>query len=247
MKRRKAVSQTPKKANAPSIGQINRMLADGKSVIDIANKYGISRQRVYQIINANKDVAVTDKTITKVKRGAGHGEHRVVDPETGLVVQNLGHNAMVIGRMGDEKVSAFVAYHIAMTEMRQGVDKRNVDDLRARFYNYLKYCMEHGIMPNNMNCYYAIGVTKQEMSQWRLGQRATPEHQQFAEEVTALFASIHEQAGAEQIVNPILSIYWSKAYDGLTDQPRNEEAVEDPLGQKRSAEEIASKYSDLPD
>ena len=171
---------------------------------------------MYQIINANKDVTNTNKKITKVGRGVGQGEHRVVDPETGLVVQNLGHNAMVIGRMGDEKVSAFVAYHIAMTEMRQGVDKRNVDDLRARFYNYLKYCMEHGIMPNNMNCYYAIGVTKQEMSQWRLGQRATPEHQQFAEEVTSLFASIHEQAGAEQIVNPILSIYWSKAHDGLS-------------------------------
>ena len=158
------------------------------------------------------------------------------------------HHAGIYLRVrGDEKVSAFVAYHIAMTEMRQGVDKRNVDDLRARFYNYLKYCMEHGIMPNNMNCYYAIGVTKQEMSQWRLGQRATPEHQQLAEEITSLFASIHEQAGAEQIVNPILSIYWSKAHDGLSDQPKNEEIVEDPLGQKRSAEEIASKYSDLPD
>ena len=247
MKRRKAVSQTPKTANAPSITQINRMLADGKSVIDIANKYGISRQRVYQIINANKDVTNTNKKITKVGRGVGQGEHRVVDPETGLVVQNLGHNAMMIGRMGDEKVSAFVAYHIAMTEMRQGVDKRNVDDLRARFYNYLKYCMEHGIMPNNMNCYYAIGVTKQEMSQWRLGQRATPEHQQFAEEVTALFASIHEQAGAEQIVNPILTIWWQKSHDGMLEATKSEEAIEDPLGQKRSAEEIASKYQNLPD
>ena len=244
---RKAVSKTPRKSNAPTIGQINRMLADGKSVVDIANKYGISRQRVYQIIRDNKDIEKTDKTITKIGKPASKGGHRVVDPETGLVVQNIGHNSMVIGKMGDEKVSAFVAYHIAMTEMRQGVDKRNVDDLRARFYNYLKYCMEHGIMPNNMNCYYAIGVTKQEMSQWRLGQRATPEHQQLAEEITSLFASIHEQAGAEQIVNPILSIYWSKAHDGLSDQPKNEEIVEDPLGQKRSAEEIASKYSDLPD
>ena len=102
-------------------------------------------------------------------------------------------------------------------------------------------------MPNNMNCYYAIGVTKQEMSQWRLGQRATPEHQQFAEEVTALFASIHEQAGAEQIVNPILTIWWQKSHDGMIEAAKAEEVVEDPLGQKRSAEEIASKYSDLPD
>lgn len=224
------------------------MLSAGKTVTDIAKKYGVSRQRIYQIINENKDAKTYNSVMNvsaEVRGSLASPEHRVVDPETGLVVQNIGSKSVIIGKMGDEKVSAFVAYHIAMTEMRQGVDKRNVDDLRARFYNYLKYCMEHGIMPNNMNCYFAMGVTKQEMSVWRLGQRGTPEHQQLAEEITSLFASIHEQAGAEQIVNPILSIYWSKAHDGLSDQPKNEEIVEDPLGQKRSEKEITEKYSDL--
>lgn len=232
----------PKKGNAPSINRINQMLADGKSVIDIAKKYGCSRQRIYQIIRENKDVTNTDKLVSKPRTG-----FKVIDPETGLAVSTNANNARVMSRIGDEKVTAFVQYHIDMTMMRQGVDKRNAEDLRNRFYNYLKYCAEHGIIPNNMNCYYAMGITKQEVSQWRLGQRATPEHHQLAEEITGFFASIHEQAGAEQIVNPILSIYWSKAHDGLSDQPHNEEAVEDPLGQKRTVEEIAAKYTSLPD
>ena len=69
----------------------------------------------------------------------------------------------------------------------------------------------------------------------------------FAEDVTAFFASIHEQAGATGVVNPILSIYWSKAYDGLTDQPKVEVEVKDSLGERRSAQDIAAAYSDLPD
>ena len=171
---------------------------------------------------------------------------QLVDPKTGIVVSNNAAQSQIIARMGDERVTAFVQYHMDMLKMRQGVDKKNVPDLYNRFFAYLQYCAEHGVIPNNMNAYFAIGITRQDITAWYAGNRS-PEHKQFADDIKQFFASIHEQAGGEAIVNPILSIYWSKAHDGLSDQPKNEEIVEDPLGQKRSAEEIASKYSDLPD
>ena len=151
--------------------------------------------------------------------------------------------------IGDEKVMAFVAYHAELLKMREGVNKRDVADLYQRFYRYLAYCAEKGVMPGNMNAYLAIGVSKQDISDWRLGQLGTPEHKKFAEDVSAFFASIHEQAGASGVVNPILSIYWSKAYDGLTDQPKLEVEVKDSLGERRSAEDIAKAYGEvvLPD
>ena len=63
--------------------------------------------------------------------------------------------------------------------------------------------------------------------------------------VSQFFASIHEQAGGEALVNPILSIYWSKAHDSLSDQPRIEVTVTDPMGERQSSEEIAERYRDL--
>lgn len=169
---------------------------------------------------------------------------QLVDPKTGIVVSNNAAQSQIIARMGDERVTAFVQYHMDMLKMRQGVDKKNVPDLYNRFFNYLGYCAEHGVIPNNMNAYFAIGITRQDITSWYAGNRS-PEHKQFADDIKQFFASIHEQAGGEGIVNPILSIYWSKAHDSLSDQPRIEVTVTDPMGERQSSEEIAERYRDL--
>jgi len=169
---------------------------------------------------------------------------QLIDPKTGIVVSNNAAQSLTIARMGDERVTAFVQYHMDMMKMRQGVDKKNVPDLYNRFFTYLGYCAEHGVIPNNMNAYFAIGITKDNIGAWYAG-RGTPEQRQFAEDIKQFFASIHEQAGGEGIVNPILSIYWSKAHDSMSDQPRIEVTVTDPLGEKHSAEQIAAKYSGI--
>lgn len=168
----------------------------------------------------------------------------LVDPKTGIVVSNNAAQSQIIARMGDERVTAFVQYHMDMMKMRQGVDKKNVPDLYNRFFAYLAYCAEHGVIPNNMNAYFAMGITKSDIASWYAG-RSSPEHRQFAEDIKQFFASIHEQAGGENIVNPILSIYWSKSHDGMSDNPRVEVTVTDPLGDRASSEEIAKKYEGI--
>ena len=178
------------------------------------------------------------------KPGVDKAAHSLIDPKTGIVVNNNAAQSQIIARMGDERVSMFVQYHMDMLQMRQGVDKKNVPDLYQRFYRYLAYCAEKGIIPNNMNAYFAIGITKQEISLWNAGQRS-PEHKQFAEDIKQFFASIHEQAGGEGIVNPILSIYWSKAHDGMVEAQKLEVVNTDPLGEKQSSEQIAQKYADI--
>jgi hypothetical protein len=169
---------------------------------------------------------------------------QLIDPKTGIVVSNNAAQSQIIARMGDERVTAFVQYHMDMMRMRQGVDKKNVPDLYNRFLAYLGYCAEHGIIPNNMNAYFAIGINKSDIGAWYAG-RGTPEQRQFAEDIKQFFASIHEQAGGENIVNPILSIYWSKAHDAMSDNPRIEVTVNDPLGERASSEEIAERYKGL--
>ena len=176
--------------------------------------------------------------------GVNKASHTLIDPKTGIAVTNFGTNSTTLAKMGDERVTAFVQYHMDMMVMRQNCDKKNVPDLYNRFYRYLAYCAEKGIIPNNMNAYFAIGLVRQDIARWKSGV-GSPEQRQFADDITQFFASIHEQAGGESIVNPILSIYWSKAHDGMIEASKVEVVQDNPLGDKRSAEQISEQYADL--
>ena len=227
---------------------IRKKMEQGMSVAEIAKEYGVSRQAVYQRLRedeAKKRGNITGAYALGAVRGRGQGEHRLIDPETGLVIENRGQTAMIVGRMGDERVTEFVKYHMEMMAMREGADKRDITDLRNRFINYLSYCAEHGIVPNNANAYFAMGITKQDISAWHLGSRGTPEHKEFADMVKQFFASIHEQGSTDGVLNPISAMFWQKAYDGLIEASKVEVVQDDPLGEKRSSAEIAAKYADI--
>ena len=133
--------------------------------------------------------------------------------------------------------------------MRQGVDKRNVKDLYQRFYNYLAFCRDNGVVQNNMNAYVAIGIRRDEIHAWRVGVYGTPEHREFAQTVADFFASVHEQGATDGVFNPISAMFWQKAHDGMVEASKVEVIQPDPLGDRQSAEDIAARYADveLPD
>lgn len=223
----------PTKNDKPvTIEEIRELQNKGYSIAQIAEKTNVSRQAIYAKIKADNkkrgELTIVDEAVRKL-----------ANPSTREIAM----------KMGDEKVSRFVQYHVDLFKMGQGGDKKNVADLQERFTNYLQYCIEHGIVPNNMSAYLAMGVTWNDLNFWRQGVRGTPEHKRFAEEIAAFFASIHEQGGTDGVMNPIQTIFWQKAYDGLSDQPKIEVQVTDPLGEKRTAEDIANKYGEveLPD
>lgn len=232
-----------KSDHRPDIRTINNMLSEGKTVKEIADFYGCTTANIYAKMKSVDKKLNPKADLTPIK-------DVMYDEETKMVVATKdGRTKQIIAAIGDERVTAFVNYHIEMMAMRQGVDKRNVPDLYQRFYRYLDYCAEHGIMPNNMNAYYAVGVSKQDISFWKLGQAGTPEHKKFAEDITQFFASVHEQGAQAGLFNPISSIFWQKAYDGLIEASKLEVVQQDPLGDKRSAEDIAKAYTEvnLPD
>lgn len=232
-----------KSDHRPDIRTINSMLAAGSSVKEIAEYYGCTSANIYAKIKSVEKKTNTGASLTPIK-------DVMYDEKSGMAVGiKDGRSKKIVATIGDERVSAFVEYHMEMMAMRQGVNKRDVPDLYQRFYRYLKYCAEHGIMPNNMNAYYAIGVNKQDISHWQLGQTGTPEHRKFAEDISQFFASVHEQGAQAGLFNPISSIFWQKAYDGLIEASKVEVAQAEPLGEKRSAEDIAKAYEEvnLPD
>ena len=221
------------------------MLAKGMTVKQIAEKGGVTRQAIY---NALRRKQIKDAENGLLAKPLEDIERLRVDPETGIVVDTKSTNyQLIIGKMGDEKVSRFVRYHRAMLAMRQGFDPKNVPDMYDRFYRYLQFCDENCIVPNNMSAYLAIGLNPQTVNAWKNKTQGTEEQHQFALDITAFFSAIHEQGAIDGMFNPVSGIFWQKAYDNLTDQPKIEVQVTDPLGEKRSAEEIADTYKDLPD
>lgn len=218
------------------------------SLAEIAKEYGVTKAAVYSKLKyeEQKKGRMANGYLTSDLREIKDVE---IDPETGYAISIVGDKKSIVGRMGDEKVTAFVAYHMDMMAMRQGCDKRNVQDLYQRFYNYLTYCAEHGIVPNNMNAYFAIGVARQDISKWHRGVEGTPEHKEFADTVMAFFASVHEQGATDGVLNPISAMFWQKAHDNLIEASKLEVVQDDPLGDKKSAEDIAKAYTEveLPD
>lgn len=230
---RKGVRTIPTKNDKPvTVKEIQDLLKQGLTVAQAAEKLNISRQAVYQKLREEKRKQGLVTYADDVKS-------RLASP----------HNQAIIEHIGDAKATAFVQYHIDLFKMGQGCDPKDVPGLYQRFANYLEYCSTHGIVPNNMSAYLAIGVPRDRIWNWQRGNSGTPEHRKFAEDISAFFAAIHEQGGTDGLMNPIQTIFWQKAYDGLSDQPKVEIEVTNPLGEKRNAEQIAQAYGEveLPD
>ena len=56
---------------------------------------------------------------SKNKPGVTKAATTLIDPKTGIAVRNTAMQSQVIGKMGDERVTAFVQYHVDMLKMRK--------------------------------------------------------------------------------------------------------------------------------
>ena len=219
----------------------------GKTYKEIADFYGTTDKYIKRLIHDAKDPEKLAKMQGKAAKDNAK-QPGIIVPGTDMVIRN---NEVALEetlkKYGDEKVGMFIGYHLDMMRMRleDRVDKSDVNSLYNRFFTYLQYCMEHNIIPNNMSAYYAIGVEKGDISAWSNGSRGTPEHKQFALDVRGFFQSIHEQGGAEGFFNPVLTIWWQKAYDQMIEAQKVEAVDESPLGEKQDADAIAAKWQDV--
>ena len=92
----------------------------------------------------------------------------------------------------------------------------------------------------------ACGVNRMDISNWANGKKRqnNPSYREFAEMCKAICSAAREQYGVEGQVNPILTIFHQKYFDGYTDQPQ-QEAIKDPLGEISDPQKIAEKYKDI--
>lgn len=128
------------------------------------------------------------------------------------------------------------------------VDPDRSETLWEAVSQYLAFCKNSGMLISNRTLYLALGCSKETICTWANGTRRqhNPEYRQFAIFVKQLCAAAREQYGLEGIVNPILTIFHQKAWDGFTDTPQIMD-IRDPLGDLPDGKNLAKKWGMLDD
>ena len=196
-------------------------------------------------------------TSDKAKRNALANPHvlksknmmPVLPEEQNYMDMTLEEIAEHINSFGENRsISKITAFAMVVQNISVGRDLKDTNDLRRRFYTYCALSEACGMRVGNMNAYHAMGITMQQAWAWKTGGAGSnPERRELIAEVDAVCSGSREMLAASGAINPILAIFWQKNYDGMRDVQEHSVYQGDPLGEKRSAAEIAEQYSDLPD
>lgn len=148
----------------------------------------------------------------------------------------------------EKKRTRYANFLLAVKRVSFGVDIKNVEDMRNRFYQYVQLCALTDMKLGNMNAYSAMGISQAQAWQWKAGANgSTPERKALIEEVDSICSGSREIYAQDSQINPVLAIFYHKNYDGLRDIQSHEVAPMDLLGDKQTPEQIAEKYKDIID
>lgn len=141
----------------------------------------------------------------------------------------------------------FPAFRERLLAIADTVDTDDIGSLYKGLERYIQLCGETGVLIGNNALYTALGISRVTICTWLRGTRRqnNPEYRKFAELVKQICGAAREQYGVEGIVDPILTIWHQKFYDGFVDDPPREEA-HDPLGElpdQRRFAKMMEKYA----
>ena len=173
-------------------------------------------------------------------------EDKPVNPMQTLSLQQMADRINSIDP--SRKASKYANFVLAVKRIAEGSNIKDVEDMRRRFYQYIALCEATNMKVGNMNAYSAMGIWNRQAYDWLYGLHgSTPERRALIAEVNSVCTGYREQLIADQQINPITGIFWQKNYDGLRDIQEHSFSTTDPLGDKRSAAEIAEQYKDIID
>lgn len=103
-----------------------------------------------------------------------------------------------------------------------------------------------GMKISNGMLYFCCNINRTIAYDWYHGRskKGNPEYKQFAALVKEICSAAREQYGLEGQVNPILTIFHQKYYDGFRDDPQIDDVI-DPLGENQDPAKLAEKYKDI--
>lgn len=122
------------------------------------------------------------------------------------------------------------------------IDVSSVPALEDRMGKYLQFCFDNDLKIGNQMCYFALGITKDDVYNWEHGRTLGQEHSEFIKKVRKLCSGNRELLLQDGKVNPILGIFWQKNYDGLKDVQDLVLTPNNLIGDIQDEGEIAKRY-----
>ena len=173
----------------------------------------------------------------------------ILPEEREFVRMTLAEIADYINAIPENRImTKIAAFQIAVQNIAINADDKDMNSMRKCFYAFCALAEATNMKVGNMTAYTAMGINTSTANNWRKGgPGSTPERRQLIEEVCAVCAATREMLGASGAVNPVLTIFWQKNWDGFRDVTEHVAYQGDPLGEKQSPNEIAERYKDIID
>lgn len=226
------------------------MRTKGRTYKEIAEAFGTTEQRVknafYLESKGEKEAELTKR---KPGRPPGSKNKRTIAEEKMLT--NWEHSA-IAPAMREDKAELNRAAGWFVTQclaLGQTVDKDNIESLYNGLIRYVELCTQTGMPMLVKTCQLALGLNHTTISNWKNGRSKAGDsrYKEFAELLYSVIGAGMETAAAAGSIDRVLTIWWEKAHFNMTEGTGVVQEETDPLGERKSAEEIAAKYSDLPD
>jgi hypothetical protein len=114
----------------------------------------------------------------------------------------------------------------------------------GKLKRYINICIENDVKIGNQMCYFACGLTKDDVYDWEHGRKGDFEQSDFVKRLRQICAVSRELYMSEGQINPITGIFWQKNYDGLKDVQDVVVTPNNPLGDMANVPQIEEKYKD---
>ena len=119
------------------------------------------------------------------------------------------------------------------------------EECAERLNDYFRQCNEEGQLPTVEDMALALGTTRTSLWEWENNRKCGPVRADMIKKAKQIIAGIDAKLAAEGKIPQVVYIFRAKNFYGMKDQ---QDVIvtpnTDPLGDRRSGEELTQKYID---
>lgn len=132
--------------------------------------------------------------------------------------------------------------HNLQIAMLPSIDTTDEKQVEARIYEYFSICNENDMKPSMAGMALAIGVARQTLWDWSVGNARSGTHHDLVKKAVQMLDAQMVDYMQNGKINPVSGIFLMKNSFGYKDQQEVVVTPQAPLGEQTSAEELRDKY-----
>jgi hypothetical protein len=232
-----------------SLKYVKQLAGMGKTHKEIAERCGTTKAYIDKILYEDRKKQQAEAEVPKRGRGRPKGSKNKRTLAEEKMLANW-ENSPASPMMREDKADLnraagwFVGQCWALGKT---VDHNSIESMQEALEKYVMLCTQSGMPMLVKTCHLALGLNPGTVAAWRNGKYRSndPRYKEFVQLMDAVVAAGIEAAGAAGSLDRVLTIWFEKAHFGLYEHQGLVVENADPLGEKKSAKEIADKYADI--